>query len=202
MAPARWITGSSYRVRMRALPPPPTKRQLRRRTVLLCISFARNLAFFRAGKEQGSHLLEPGEKTASFWRQASSNFIDMCVLEWCKMFADRNAVHHWRKTVFNPVQFEADLLAYLNLTAAEFLKHLGEIRFYRDKFVAHLDDHNEMNVPMLNLLQQSVWFYHAHIVTNEVEPGDLAGIPTDTPQKLDLGYRQCIDEAVQVFRRF
>src|SRR5712672_2360417 len=86
---------------------PLTKRQLRRRTVLLCVSFARNLAFFRAGKEQGSHLLEPAEKTASFWRQASSNFFDMCILEWCKMFSDRNAVHHWRKTVFNPVQFEA-----------------------------------------------------------------------------------------------
>jgi hypothetical protein len=191
-----------HEARMRALAPPLTKRQLRRRTVLLCISFARNLAFYRAGKEQGSYLLEPAEKTASFWRQASSNFIDMCVLEWCKMFSDRNAVNHWKTTVADPVKFEADLHAHLNLTATEFQQKLEQIRFYRNKFVAHLDEYNEMNIPTLNLLQQSVWFYYDHLLTNEVEPGDLAGIPTDTPQKLNLGYRQCIDEAIQVFRRF
>jgi hypothetical protein len=50
------------------------KKDLRRRAVLLCSSFARNLAFYRAGQNQGRHLLDASENTASFWRQANSNF--------------------------------------------------------------------------------------------------------------------------------
>jgi hypothetical protein len=78
---------------MRARPEPLTKGQLRRRTVRLCIIFLRNLAYYRAGQsEQGNHLLarpfglrksDPAEPTVNFWRQPNSNFIDMCVLDWC-----------------------------------------------------------------------------------------------------------------------
>lgn len=133
---------------MRVRPEPLTKGQLRRRTVRLCIIFLRNLAYYRAGQsEQGNHMLDPAEPTVNFWRQANSNFIDMCVLDWCKIFADRKAVHHWRKIVFDPVKFEGDLLARLTLTADEFQQFLDKIRFYRDKFIAHLDEHNTMDIP-------------------------------------------------------
>ena len=61
-----------------------TKRDLRRRSVLLCVLFLRNLAYYRTGQGQhGAHLLHPSEPTVNFWRQANSNFIDMCVLDWC-----------------------------------------------------------------------------------------------------------------------
>jgi hypothetical protein len=93
--------------------PPLTKRELCRRSVLLCVLFLRNLAYYRAGQgQQGRHLLDPSEPTVNFWRQANSNFIDMCVLDWCKLFADKQAVHHWRKIVSDPAKFEADLLVH------------------------------------------------------------------------------------------
>jgi hypothetical protein len=76
------------------------------------------------------------------------------------------------------------------------------IRFYRNKFIAHLDEHNVMGIPTLDLLAKAIWFYHAHVVTNEVQSGDLAGIPTDTPDKFNRGYDQCVDEAARVFQRF
>jgi hypothetical protein len=142
------------------------------------------------------------EPTVNFWRHAHNNFIDICVLDWCKIFADQRAVHHWRKIVTDPAKFEADLLAHLNLTPDDFQQLIGNVRFYRDKFVAHLDEHNTVDVPTLDLLEKALGFYHAHIVTNEVQPGDLAGIPTDTPAKFNLGYKQCVDEAAQVFRKF
>jgi hypothetical protein len=184
-------------------PPPLTKRELCRRSVLLCITFLRNLAYYRTGQGQhGRHLLDASEPTVNFWRQANSNFIDMCVLDWCKLFADKRAVHHWRKIVSDPAKFEADLLAHLNVTADEFQHLIDKVRFYRDKFVAHLDELNEMDVPTLDLLAKAIWFYHAHIVTNEVQPGDLAGIPTGTPEKFNQGYDQCIQEAERVFERF
>lgn len=184
-------------------PPPLTKRELCRRSVLLCITFLRNLVYYRTGQGQhGRHLLDASEPTVNFWRQANSNFIDMCVLDWCKLFADKRAVHHWRKIVSDPAKFEADLLAHLNVTADEFQHLIDKVRFYRDKFVAHLDELNEMDVPTLDLLAKAIWFYHAHIVTNEVQPGDLAGIPTGTPEKFNQGYDQCIQEAERVFERF
>jgi hypothetical protein len=138
----------------------------------------------------------------NFWRQANSNFIDMCVLDWCKLFADRRAVHHWRKIVSDPAKFKVDLLACLNLTKKEFQQLIETVRCYRDKFVAHLDELNEMTPPMLDLLAKAVSFFHTHVVTNEVQPGDLAGIPTDTPDAFNQGYDQCVQEAARVFERF
>jgi hypothetical protein len=183
--------------------PPLTKRELCRRSVLLCILFLRNIAYYRTGQgPQGRHLLDPSEPTVNFWRQANSNFIDMCVLDWCKLFADKRAVHHWRKIVSDPTKFEIDLLVHLKLTQKEFQKLIDMVRCCRNKFIAHLDEHNVMNIPMLDLLAKAIWFYHAHLVMNEVQPGDLAGIPTDTSDKLNRGYDQCVDEALCVFQRF
>jgi hypothetical protein len=183
--------------------PALTKTELCRRSVRLCIGFLRNLAYYRAGWDQhGKHLFDASVPTTNFWRQANSNFIDMCVLDWCKLFADKRAVHYWGKIVSDPRKFETDLLVKLNLTSHEFETLIDEIRFYRDKFVAHLDEHNEMNFPTLDLLAKAIWFYHAHLVTNEVQPGDLAGIPADTPDKLKRGYNQCIGEAERVFQKF
>jgi hypothetical protein len=163
--------------------PSLTKRELCRRSVLLCILFLRNLAYYRTGQgQQGRHLLDPSEPTVNFWRQANSNFIDICVLDWCKLFADRRAVHHWRKIVSDPAKFEGDLLAHLKLTLDAFQQLIDRVRCYRDKFVAHLDEHNRMDIPTLDLLAEAIQFYHAHVVTNEVQPGDLTEIPTDTAE--------------------
>jgi hypothetical protein len=55
-------------------PPPLTKRELCRRSVLLCILFLRNLAYYRTGRgPHGTPLLDPSEPTVNFWRQANSN---------------------------------------------------------------------------------------------------------------------------------
>jgi len=184
-------------------PQPLTKRELCRRSMLLCILFLRNLAYYRTGHGQhGRHLLDASEPTVNFWRQANSNFIDMCVLDWCKLFADKRAVHYWRKIVSDPAKFEADLQAHLNVTPNEFQELIDKVRVYRDKFVAHLDELNDMDIPTLDLLAKAICFYHSHIVTEEIQPGDLAGIPTDTPEKFNRGYDQCVQEAECVFERF
>jgi hypothetical protein len=65
-----------------------TRKDRLRRVVLVCCSFIRNLAFFRTGREHGRHLLKPSAESAAFWRQVDSNCIDMCVLEWCKLFSE------------------------------------------------------------------------------------------------------------------
>ena len=160
-------------------------------------------ANYRTGQsERGRHLLDPSEPTVNFWRQAYSNFIDMCVLDWCKLFADKRAVHHWQKIVSDAAEFEIDLLAYLGITADKLQSLIEKFRVYRNKFVAHLDEFNVMDIPTLDLAAKAIRFFHAHVVTNQVQAGDSAGIATDTPDKFHRGYDQCVDEAARVIQRF
>lgn len=71
------------------------------------------------------------------------------------------------------------------------------MRDYRNKFLAHLDSDAVMHIPLLDSAQASVRFYH-RIVVAEAQAGDLTGLP-DTPEKLQLGYQQCVDEGTKLF---
>src|SRR5271163_4043233 len=109
-------------------PKPALKRKERlRRVVQLCISFTRNLAFHRAGLAEDFQLtlLSPRHPQAGFWREAHSNCYDVCVLEWCKLFADaKDGKHHWKKIVADRSSFEAGMLAHMGATADEFDAHI------------------------------------------------------------------------------
>jgi hypothetical protein len=172
-----------------------------RRVVLLCTSFARNLAYYRAGRSQSAlPLLDAAHPQASFWRVINGNFLDMCVLEWCKLFAEpRKGEHFWRRIVTDSAAFETQLHAQLGMTAAEFDALIEAMRRYRDKFVAHLDSDHVMHIPTFSAAQASVWLYHQQVVLHEATAGELAGL-ADTPDKLRLGYTQSIEEAEQAYR--
>jgi hypothetical protein len=180
-----------------------TDTERRRRVVLLCCSFARNLAFYRAGQsDKALTLLSATHPQASFWRQANANFLDLCVLEWCKLFADRKGEHLWSRVVSDIAQFKDGLLRHVGLDAHAFEGEIDAMRLYRDKFVAHLDDLPVMNIPVLEVAKSAVWFYHGHVVTYEAKAGELAGIPADSAAKLTCGYEQCLEEAEAVIRLF
>ena len=49
----------------------------------------RNIAFYRAGWD-GTGVRVSRE----IWKSANSAFIDIAVLEWCKLFADHGGKHH------------------------------------------------------------------------------------------------------------
>lgn len=177
------------------------KRERLRRVVLLCSSFARNLAYYRVGhSEYAKHLLSATATHASFWRQANANFLDVAVLEWCKLLGDRKGEHHWRQIVSDPARFEAGLLGQLEMDAKAFADWTGEMRRYRDKFIAHLDSDTTMQIPLLDAAHGSVWFYHAYVAVHEAQTGDLVGLP-DTADKFNAGYAQCVSEAQAVFQR-
>jgi hypothetical protein len=161
-----------------------------RRVTLLCCHFARNLAYYRSGFI-GARLVRDTE----FWRTVSGNFIDLCVLEWCKLFGDRNEEHYWRRIVSNPATFEAGLLNHIRITASEFEQEIQGMRRYRDKFVAHLDSDKVMHIPNLDVAKNSAWFYHAHVVCEEAEPDDLVRLPKD----IEAYHRVCVDEANQEY---
>jgi hypothetical protein len=103
--------------------------------------------------------------------------------------------HHWRKIVTDGIVFKASLLNHLELDEANFQQYVDTMRTYRNKFVAHLDSDRTMNIPKLDVAKRAVWFYHAHIVRQEANPRDLAGLAVE----LDEGYELSEDEAKRGF---
>src|ERR1700733_933850 len=148
-----------------SLPTPPSplsRRERLRRVVLLCCHFTRNLAYYRVG-----HPGEPRTPNRDFWVTVNGNFLDQCVLEWCKLLGDLRGEHHWRQIVTDAAIFETELLRHLGMNAAEFDDYIKQMREYRDKFVAHLDSDRVMNPPRLDTALSSVKFYHAKVARTE-----------------------------------
>jgi hypothetical protein len=182
-----------------------SQRDRMRRVVLLCCSFARNATFYRAGRtQQAEPFLSERHPEATFWRQVNGNFIDMAVLDWCKLFGDhkdtphkRMGKHHWRRVVINPAAFEHGLHAHLRLDDDSFAALVSKMRQYRDEFIAHLDDGQVMHIPELDVAGAAIDYYHWHVSEHEAQPGDLDGLPT--VHQFALGYPRCFEEGKRVY---
>jgi hypothetical protein len=179
--------------------PPLSRDERRRRVAQLCCSFMRNLAFHRAGLEieVQRRLLDPKHPQAAYWREAHGNFFDISVLDWCKLFADREGKHHWRRVVENPDRFEADLYA-TGVPADEFTTLIKNIKNYRDKFVAHLDEERTMLLPALEVARAAIFFLYGRLVQQADGSGDWSNLPT-SPEQLNQGFAQAFREAQGVY---
>jgi hypothetical protein len=156
-----------------------TRRQLLRRTGILCCHFLRNLAFYKAGWEKGKLVTNN-----QFFVNANGNFLDICVLEWCKLFGDKQAKHHWRKVVTNQDVFFTGLLQSLKLTEVELESYIETMRTYRDKFVAHLDTEEVMYPPKLRTARKSVSYLYEYLLAHE----EVDACFHDAPQKASRFY--------------
>jgi hypothetical protein len=168
-----------------------TRRDRLRRVVLLCAHFSRNLAYYRAGHDRLTRA------SPSFWITIDGNFLDMAVMEWCKLFGDRNGKHFWAKVVTDPSRFETELLSHLGISHLELEGYVNKMRNYRNKFLAHLDDRLVMEIPFLDRARGAVNFYHHYIVQHEATDPDLVGMPTDLADYYD----HCFAEAMSIYGR-
>lgn len=157
-----------------------TRRQLLRRTGILCCHFLRNLAFYKAGWKNGGMVTDD-----QFFVNANDNFLDICVLEWCKLFGDKRGQHYWRKVITDQDAFFVGLLQSLKLTEAEFGGYIGTMRTYRDKFVAHLDAEEVMRLPKLRTARRSVSFFYEYLLAHE----EVDGCFHDVPRKASRFYK-------------
>ena len=172
-----------------------------RRVIILCQSFARNFAYYRSGHDVDARkLLDPSRPDSQFWLEVNGNFIDKCVLEWCKIFDDKKGHQHWTKVVKNCDEFEAGLLCAVGVNSDEFKVFAGEMRQYRDKFVAHLDNLPTMCIPKLDVAIASVRHLHNYLAAHEAGLATLAGLTTNQDD-FDKGLDQCICGAKQVYDR-
>jgi hypothetical protein len=178
-----------------------SRRDRLRRVVLICCSFVQNLAFYRAAVADPTALiLSDDHPEAAFLRRAINNFLDIAVLDWCKLFgSQKTEKYHWRRVVSDTMNFERALLGELGTKDAAFQKLVKKMLGYRDRFVAHLDNDLVMNVPELDPSHKALVFYHRHIVECEAKSGDLAGLPrVDT---LARGFTQSIAEARRAYHK-
>ena len=178
------------------MPPVTLDPRFVRKLCLLCCHCVRNIGYYRVGfvSEDGSGDLK--EQT-QFGATVNGNMLDIAVLEWCKLFADQRARHHWKRFVRTDDEqkrFLGRLLASTGINLHEWKRYLDETRVYRDKFVAHLDEPNVMRIPSLEIALQSVFFLYAHVRATSpaeiFETAHLAHLPDD----LTAYYRACRDE--------
>lgn len=174
---------------------PLSREERLRRVGKACVHFARNMAYYRAARDGDEWITPAG---SNFWNTTTANFIDTAVLEWCKVFADKNERQHWRKVVSDATLFEAGMLAEVEMDAAAFEAVIDAVRVYRDKFLAHLDSNRVMDIPRLDPLWAAVRFCFRHVLDEEMTGAEAArvGLPD-----LDAYYQECFDEARPIYKR-
>jgi hypothetical protein len=181
--------------------PPLDPVERRRRIALLCCNFMRNLAFHRAGRqdEVREYLLNPHHPQGEFWIQGHGNCLDTCVLDWCKVFADyKRGKHHWRRVLGDPECFRADLEKALGTTAAAFDDVIERITRYRDKFVAHLDDKREMDLPDLEVARQATVLLYERLAQMIASPKEWRCLPAST-EELAFVFTRASEQAKSVY---
>jgi hypothetical protein len=170
---------------------PMTKDQRVRRAALLCCHLTRNLAYFKAGWG----ILEP-KRGEDFWLTVLGNHIDVCVLEWSKLFGEDDGKHHWKHIVDDEASFKARLMSTIGITQAQWQESWREIKVYRDKFIAHLDSDDTMNVPHMDIPFRMVNFFYKELKTCSTDPMAFA----DLPPTMSQYYHLCYSEGVNVYK--
>lgn len=111
-------------------------------------------------------------------------------MEWCKLFGEIKGKHYWEIIIQDQASFKADL--YLTAGGEARLKeYVAEVRTYRDKFVAHLDDELVAHVPYMTDALEFSRLYYKYVVEEVVELGALGGLPADI---VDF-YKLSLDQA-------
>lgn len=133
----------------------------------LAISCISNIAAYRANW----HKLNGEDKLVvdrEFWVRMNGNFLDVAVLEWCKLFADYKGKHHWSLTFTNKNEWRTKLFESMDVSHSEFKKELELVSQYRNKVVAHLDDPIAMNYPYTNFMLKSASYLHDSLTTHSL----------------------------------
>jgi len=160
-----------------------------RRVGLLCCHFARNCAYYKAGWN--------GTKTKStneFWATVQGNFIDVSVLEWLKLFGDHNDKHHWKKVTEDPDLFKDGMLKHCAISEDDLVSCRKSFKTYRDKFLAHLDSEEIMQIPKLDIALEVTKYYYNY-VAKELGISELRNLP----QELESYYQQCFSDSGTYF---
>lgn len=160
-----------------------------RRTAILCCHCLRNLAFYRAGWSHARLRVR-----RQFWVNANGNFIDIAVLEWCKLFAEHDGKHHWKRLVADRPTFIAGLCERLGMSAKQFRNYATGIQRYRNKFVAHLDEEHVMQIPRMRVARKATVYLYEYLLRDPEAKTYLADAQHSASEFYSVMYRHAHEE--------
>ncbi len=159
-----------------------------RRAINLCILFTRNMAYYKASYDDLTYVAGSN----NFSITISGNFIDISIIEWCKLFGAYGDNHHWRNLTGDDADdFSSALYKHLSMSEIEFNEYHQSMKNYRDVFAAHWDDDGDGKRPHLDSAFECIVFLHEYIFNNVEEPSVLK----DKVSDLRVYYESCYKEA-------
>lgn len=163
------------------------RKQRTRRAALICCHCVRNIAYYRAGWKDGNLFVK-----TEYGATVNSNFIDMGLLEWCKIFGNHEEKHHWKNIVSNKTLFRENMLKSIGIELKDLKKHWKKVLTYRNKFLAHLDSNEIMHIPTIENTLKTAIFYYSYLYTHHNTDGLFSRLPAD----LEKYYEKCYTDAL------
>ena len=152
---------------------------------LICERFIRNAAYHRA---IGGIDIKPD--SSELLKITHANFLDIAILEWAKLFCDPRGQHHWRTVVNEGDLFFHELLSHLSLSEPEFKAYLQVVKRYRDKFLAHLDADEVMQIPKLEIAIDCTVLLSEHLECTPDFRGRAPQAGSDLPTLYSIAYKE------------
>jgi hypothetical protein len=98
--------------------------------------------------------------------------------------------------VVDPSSFLPQMLLDSGISQPDWMRYLDEMRGYRDKFIAHLDDVPTMNIPQMDIAEAAT-LYLFDTLKAEQSPKVFQRLPTS----LRTYAQHCQTEAKRVYAR-
>ena len=176
----------------------PIKIQRIARWTLHCIS---NIACYRAGWNETPHP-KTLRNNDDFWARANGNFLDAAVLNWCILFAEADGKHYWLKAFETKVHLANDLYQAMGMTESAFNDELLEVKRYRDKYLAHLDNppSRELFYPETEFMLKSTKHLLETLKSNEQTKAALIGVYLNADGHYNEKYEEAKTEILASIR--
>ena len=90
--------------------------------------------------------------------------------------------------------FKDRMFESINIKQTDLDRVHSTIKSYRDKFVAHLDSEETMNIPELEDALRMIFFYYSEVKT-------ICGSTADWPESLENFYEEHFNKAIKQYEQ-
>lgn len=126
----------------------------------------------------------------NYWILIYNNFLDIAVLEWCKVFGTDSEPTHWKTIVNDHTAFREGLLNCIGLDENEWSAFWENVNSYRNNIIAHFKKVDDLSYPFLDVIIKSSFYYYKWL-QKELETHGIIQEPED----LENYYRRCLSQA-------
>lgn len=130
----------------------------------------------------------------------NGNFVDVAILDWCKLFGDTSETHHWSNVIAEVGKrraFKNELLGLLGCQRAVWNAFEQKMRDHRNEFSAHLGSRRVMRIPELDFAVLSAQHYHRFLFAHENDGRTFGTLPSDP----EVYYQSALREGLAFYAR-